>query len=120
VGIAIVDWDPAWPGRYEALAIGVRGACGPLLVALEHVGSTAVLGLAAKPIIDLMGGVADEAHIDALVPPLVAAGWHYVATHEAVMPFRRFLCRPAGHPREAHLHLVATNHRFWARHLAYR
>jgi GrpB-like predicted nucleotidyltransferase (UPF0157 family) len=51
--VVIVDYDPEWPSRFASLADTVSAALGPVLVRVEHVGSTSVPGLAAKPIIDL-------------------------------------------------------------------
>ena len=55
----MTDPDPAWPQQYESLASRIRGALGWRVLQLEHVGSTAVPGLAAKPIIDIDLTVAD-------------------------------------------------------------
>jgi GrpB-like predicted nucleotidyltransferase (UPF0157 family) len=57
--VVIVDYDPLWPAKFDALAATLTAALGPVLLRIEHVGSTAVPGLAAKPILDL----------DAVVPP---------------------------------------------------
>ena len=54
--IVIVDYAPHWPLRFEAARSAITGAFGELLVSIEHVGSTAVPGLAAKPVIDIMPG----------------------------------------------------------------
>ena len=68
-------YDDAWPAAYELLAERVRDALGFRVMALEHVGSTAVPGLAAKPIIDLDLIVADPDREDDYVPALVAVGF---------------------------------------------
>lgn len=51
--VVIVDYDPAWPARFEAEAARLRQALGPLAQRIDHVGSTSVPGLAAKPVIDM-------------------------------------------------------------------
>jgi GrpB-like predicted nucleotidyltransferase (UPF0157 family) len=56
--IVIVDYDPAWPGEFERLRGRAHAATGELALRIEHVGSTAVPGLAAKPVIDLVVVVA--------------------------------------------------------------
>jgi GrpB-like predicted nucleotidyltransferase (UPF0157 family) len=73
--IEISEYDPAWPGLYEREAARIRSVLGDLVVRLEHVGSTAVPGLAAKPIIDIVLEVPDSAHESRYVPPLEAAGY---------------------------------------------
>ncbi len=73
--VTVVDPDPAWAEAGSALAAVVRAALGPRVLQLDHIGSTAVPGLAAKPVVDLDLVVADPADEAAWVPPLVAAGF---------------------------------------------
>lgn len=73
--ITLVDYDPSWPRLFEREAERVRGALGDRVLALEHVGSTSVPGLAAKPIIDIALVVVDSADEPAYVPDLEAAGY---------------------------------------------
>ena len=73
--ILIVPYDPEWPRLYEREAARVRAALGDRVIALEHVGSTSVPGLAAKPRIDMILVVADSSDEPAYVPPLEAAGY---------------------------------------------
>ncbi len=73
--ITVVPYDDAWPARFAALEELVRGALGERVLALDHVGSTAVPGLAAKPVIDVDLTVADSADEAAYVPDLQAAGF---------------------------------------------
>ncbi|UMG93774.1 GrpB family protein [Nocardioides sp. TF02-7] len=75
VGISIADPDPAWTEWYAVLADRVRGALGWRVLALDHVGSTSVPGLPAKPIVDVDLVVADPADEAAYVPALEAAGF---------------------------------------------
>ena len=73
--IAVVDPDPAWPASYEVLAERIRAALGDRVLDLEHVGSTSVPGLAAKPIIDIDLTVADSGDEASYVAALEAAGF---------------------------------------------
>jgi GrpB-like predicted nucleotidyltransferase (UPF0157 family) len=73
--VALVEYDPAWPGRYSMLADKIRGALGGAVLQIEHIGSTSVPGLIAKPIIDIVLVVADSAQEDAYVPPLQPVGY---------------------------------------------
>src|ERR1700689_4402923 len=61
IGIEMTEPDPAWPRRYDELAARIRQALGWRVLQLEHVGSTAVPGLAAKPVLDIDLTVADPA-----------------------------------------------------------
>jgi GrpB-like predicted nucleotidyltransferase (UPF0157 family) len=73
--IHLADYDPDWPILYEREAARVRGLLGDRVRLLEHVGSTAVLGLPAKPVVDMLLAVADSADEPAYVPSLEAGGY---------------------------------------------
>ena len=73
--ITLVEYDSAWPERYSLVEQEIREALGGAALQIEHVGSTSVPGLAAKPIIDIVLVVANSAQEDAYVPPLQAAGY---------------------------------------------
>jgi GrpB-like predicted nucleotidyltransferase (UPF0157 family) len=122
--IVIVEYDPGWPALFEAEKTLVTQTIGPALARIEHVGSTAVPGLAAKPIIDLMGGLTSLADAGQAVGPLKSIGYEYLPDYEAQIPERRFFRKTAttgGDSRITHhLHLVETSSSFWQLHLLFR
>ena len=73
--IELAEYDPEWPRLYEREAERIGRALGARMLWIEHVGSTSVPGLAAKPLIDIVLVVADTTDEDAYVPPLEAAGY---------------------------------------------
>ena len=73
--IELVEYDPAWPGLFEREAERIRGALGESARLLEHVGSTSVPGLAAKPIVDIVLAVPDSSQEPRYMPALEAAGY---------------------------------------------
>jgi len=73
--IAIVDYNPVWRALFEVEAQRIRAALGERVLRIEHVGSTSVPGLAAKPIIDIVLVIADTAKEATYVPALEAAGY---------------------------------------------
>lgn len=73
--VDVVPYDPEWPVRYGGLEARIREALGTAALDVEHMGSTAVPGLAAKPVIDIDLTVADPAQEDAYVPALEAIGY---------------------------------------------
>lgn len=73
--IVIVQPDPSWPAQFDELAARIRRALGDRVLALDHVGSTSVPGLAAKPIIDVDLTVADSRDEPSYVPALAAEGF---------------------------------------------
>ncbi|MFD5248719.1 GrpB family protein [Amycolatopsis sp. NPDC058340] len=76
--VTLAEYDPEWPGLFDREAKRIRGILGERALVLEHVGSTSVPGLCAKPIIDIMLIVADSADEDAYVPQLEAEGYKLV------------------------------------------
>lgn len=73
--IHLADYDPLWPALYEREAARVRGALGAAALRLEHVGSTSVPGLAAKPVIDVVLVVSDSSDEEAYVSALETSGY---------------------------------------------
>jgi GrpB-like predicted nucleotidyltransferase (UPF0157 family) len=78
VGIEVTDPDPGWPGQYDELAGRIRSALGWRVLQLEHVGSTAVPGLAGKPVIDIDLTVADPGREREYMPALEMIGFRLV------------------------------------------
>lgn len=76
--VLLADYDPGWPALYEREAARIRGLLGDRVLLLEHVGSTSVPGLAAKPVIDILLVVADPAEEASYVPALERAGYRVV------------------------------------------
>ena len=74
VTIVVLDYDPAWPARFEQVSARIHAALGATAVLVEHIGSTSVPGLAAKPIIDVLLVVPDVEAESAFAPALEAAG----------------------------------------------
>ena len=75
--IHVIDYDPAWPDLYAREEARIRSLLGAAVVAIDHVGSTSVPGLPAKPIIDIDLVVPDSTDEDAYVPLLVTAGYRH-------------------------------------------
>jgi len=73
--IELADHDPEWGRRFDREAAAIRAALGPRALRIEHVGSTSVPGLVAKPIVDVVLEVPDSADEAAYVPALEAAGY---------------------------------------------
>lgn len=76
--IHIVEYDPAWPERFEQASAAIRAALAHAALSVEHVGSTSVPGLPAKPIIDIDLTVADTESERSFVPALEAIGYELV------------------------------------------
>lgn len=119
--ILIVDYNPEWPALYQRERDRILPVINPLVKAVEHVGSTSVPGLGAKPIVDIMVGLYDESMLDSTVEPVVALGYTYYKRYEKDMPFRRhFSIGPPESSQKYNLHIVPYGHDFWMRHLLFR
>jgi GrpB-like predicted nucleotidyltransferase (UPF0157 family) len=116
VPLVVVDYDPAWPLTYERWRQRVAAALGRTAIRIEHVGSTSVPGLAAKPITDIQVSVADLGAEPGYVPPLQAIGLVLRSRDE----LHRLLRPPAGQPHEVHVHVCAAGGQWERDHLLFR
>ena len=92
----------------------------PQLLQVEHFGSTAIPGMPAKPIIDILAGVESMAVAEALVEPVLACGYTTSAEFNATLPDRRWFMRSAAGRRTHHLHVVVCRGRQWEERLRFR
>jgi GrpB-like predicted nucleotidyltransferase (UPF0157 family) len=118
--VLIVPYDPGWPSRFEAERAVLGAVFAGCDAVIEHIGSTAVPGLAAKPVIDVLVGLPALAEAERRIPALDAAGYEYVPEHEAALPDRRYFRKPRVGPRACHVHCVVHGSESWERHLAFR
>lgn len=102
--ILVIDYDPRWPELFEREAGRIRAALGVRVLSLEHVGSTSVPELAAKPVIDIVLAVADSRDEAAYVPALEAAGYRLRIRESDWHEHRMF----KGPDTEMHLHVFSS------------
>jgi GrpB-like predicted nucleotidyltransferase (UPF0157 family) len=114
--LVVVDYDPAWPQDYEHWRQRVAAALGRTALGIEHVGSTSVPGLAAKPIVDIQVSVADLGDEPRYVPPLQAAGLVLRSRDE----WHRYFRAPADRPGDVHVHVCAAGSQWEHDHLLFR
>jgi GrpB-like predicted nucleotidyltransferase (UPF0157 family) len=106
--IYLVPYDDSWPGRFEEERSAIVGALGERAVAIEHIGSTAIPRIMAKPVIDVLVVIADISDAPVLFDPLEGLQYHYFPYDEGKTPERRWFCKPNQTDRTHHLHLVET------------
>lgn len=116
--VRLVGYDPDWPRRYERERASLSGAIRPWIDGgVHHVGSTAVPGLAAKPIIDILVGIRDLDESRGCFGPLAALGYLYAPYMATEM---HWFCKPQPSRRTHHLHLVPTSSGRYRAELAFR
>ena len=115
----LADPDPSWPERFETEAARIRTALPPSLVSrIDHVGSTSVPGLAAKPIVDIQLSLHAMVPRAAYVDPLVGLGYRWVA--DAWDDEHEYFSRDAGTGRSFQIHACRAGGEWERRHLAFR
>ena len=115
--IEVVDYDRDWPRRYAEERDRIAAAIGDSALAIEHVGGTAVPGLPAKPVIDLMIGVDDIERAGPAVAGLINLGYEYIPEFESQLPDRRYFRR--GTPDTHHVHMVPVSSDYFTEHLLF-
>lgn len=116
--VEVVPYDPRWPALFEAEARRLRDALGANVVEIHHVGSTAVPGLAAKPVLDILPVVSALDLVDEREPEMTALG--YRARGEAGIAGRRYFVKDTDGRRTHHVHAYRAGHPAVARHLDFR
>lgn len=105
--IVIAEYDPAWPLRFGREEAKIRGALGPAALTIEHVGSTSVPGLAAKPIVDILLVVEDSGDEDSYLPDLEEAGY-ILRVREPGIEEHRMVRTPN---KDVHVHILSPGSR---------
>ena len=116
--IYLVAYDPAWPKRFQEERAELARVLSPWLAgSIEHIGSTAIPGLIAKPVIDIMAGVADLEGSLAARATAATLGYVYFPYRPEVM---HWFCKPSPAHRTHHLHLVPIGSALWADRITFR
>lgn len=144
MNIRLETYDPLWKQHFETLREELSSLLGSPEPKIEHIGSTSVEDLSAKPIIDLLIGVADQAGLNRVIAPLIDRGYVYYEKYNQDMPYRRFFVKHKVNPeslglssiyreqdiipamteehnqRLAHIHALPYLSEHWIRHIAFR
>lgn len=118
--VALFPYDAAWPTLFKQERDRLLDLFPDEFLAIEHIGSTAVPGLSAKPIIDILAGVESMPRADDLLEPLCRAKYATSMEYNASLVGRRWLMRWAEGRRTHHLHLMVYDGEEWQRRLAFR
>ena len=116
--VEVVPYDPNWAESFQAEADEIRRILGQEVVAVHHIGSTAIPNLSAKPIVDLLVEVRDIEKIDAFNGKMSQLG--YLPKGENGIPGRRFFIKGNEENRTHHIHFYRSGHPEVERHLDFR
>lgn len=118
--VKLHPYDPSWPQAYATERKRLRSVLPGVFIDVQHIGSTAVPGLAAKPIIDILAGVASMAVAESVIAPLCTFGYTTSAEFNATLSDRKWLMRWAEGRRTHHLHVVVHDSQAWHERLRFR
>lgn len=140
--IIIKEYQADWPNDFAIQADKIKKALSAMNIAVEHIGSTSVEGLGAKPIIDILVGLENDAYLNQVILPMQEAGFTYFKKYESSWPERRFFVQLSALNNEkvplivdehedysyrkdhfiskANIHIVVKDTQDWKRHIAFR
>ena len=139
--IQLEKYNPEWATIYKEIEVDLRHNLAFLNPIIEHIGSTSIFDLTAKPIIDIIVGIPKQEQLDKVVEPLTSNDYIFYEKYNSVMPYRRFFiklktqpdfftpkvyCEKDEVPNElndyklAHIHILEYNSYHWTRHIAFR
>lgn len=141
--IKFEKYNPVWNQSFNTIKEELIQAIGFINPCIQHIGSTSVEGLSAKPIIDILIGVNDNSDLNKVIEPLMNKGYVYYEKYNNVMPYRRFFVKHKVDPKNlglplcidndtvfdqqkehdyrlAHIHVLPYKSEHWIRHIAFR
>ena len=113
--VELVDHDPSWAELYEQEAAKLRAVFDGAVVGIEHIGSTAVPDLCAKPVVDVLVGLRELQLEEEQIAAMQGLGYHFLGEHG--LPGRLFFRKE---PRTLHVHVVEHGGEHWERQLTFR
>ncbi len=116
--IIVVPHNPLWPEQFRREAALISAIFGEALISIHHIGSTAIPGLSAKPVLDIMPLVRDISKVETYNRAMMDAG--YQPKGEYGIVGRRFFVKGGEADRTHHLHVYERDHSEVERHLAFR
>ena len=116
----LLEYQDIWPSQFQKVAVELLSVFVANDVAVEHIGSTAVPGLCAKPVLDILVGVRNLREAEERQESLTSLGYTYRSEYEDQLPERRYFVRAEATTPRVHLHCVTREGRLWNQHIAFR
>jgi GrpB-like predicted nucleotidyltransferase (UPF0157 family) len=118
--VIIRPYSNLWPHLYQQIRHELLTIFSPGSTQIEHIGSTAVVGLCAKPVIDILLGTNSIDEIESQIATLDTFGFSYVSKYEKELPSRRYFVKAPADNLRIHVHGVEIGSRIWCEHLKFR
>lgn len=118
--VRLVEYNPEWPRLYLVEEARILAAIGRWVSGIEHVGSTAIPGMAAKPILDILVGLRKLDDALCCIHRMEGLGYEYVPEYEKELPMRRYFRKGPKGSRTHHVHMVEKGSDFWLEHVRFR
>jgi len=120
--VRVVEYNPKWPEIYKLEKSEIQEKIDEYIASIDHIGSSAVEGLVAKPIIDILIGLNSLDDAQFCIPKLKDLNYEYVPEFEDELPERRYFRKPpkGQGSRDFHIHMVEIKTYFWKRQLIFR
>lgn len=119
--LVVASYSEEWPLQFADARAELLEVLAPSRVVIEHIGSTSIPGLAAKPIIDVLLGADSLGTIENAIQALAQRGYEYVSKYEGEFPARRYFVKSESHSAlRINLHAVVQGSQFWLEHIAFR
>lgn len=118
--VVVCPYSDEWPELFQLIKAELLDVFATTEVCVEHIGSTAVPGLVAKPVIDVLIGAESLIAIESKIGLLHERGFEYVSKYETQIPERRYFVKAPINSLRVHVHAVELGARLWREHLAFR
>lgn len=118
--VIVSPYSEEWPALFCQVRQELLAVFAPVNVSVEHIGSTSVPGLAAKPVIDALLGADSLSDIESRIEPLSRLGYAYVSKYEQELLMRRYFVKQPATSFRIHLHAVELGSRFWQDQMTFR
>jgi len=118
--VLLTHYDPIWSEKFNKEKQNLLSAAGKFLTRIEHIGSTAIPGMVAKPTVDILAAITSLQEAKTLIKVASSIGYIYVPEFENELPERRYFYKDSADEDAFHLHVVELDSPFWKRHIAFR
>lgn len=118
--VFLAAYDPLWVDKFETEKQNLLRVAGEFLSHIEHIGSTAIPGIIAKPTVDILAAITSLNETEQLIKVITPLNYTYVPEFETELPERRYFYKGRAGEDAFHLHVVEMDSSFWKRHIAFR